>query len=121
MKILIKQTDWSSWNGGSTREKNLEYDIKLKKEIIVKSTKYTTVKKSLFKKNSFVEVDFSFKVLEIGDNYIKLQTNGSAGGEYNSQKEKYLPMINIVKLDEILTFSTKTMDSGSEFEVSIIK
>ena len=117
MKILIKQTDWSGWNGGSSREKNLEYNIKLKKEVIVKATEYTAVKKSLFQKNSWVEVDFSFKVLEVGENYIKLQTNGTAGGEYLAEKKKYLPKTSILKVGETLEFSTKTMDSGSSFSV----
>ena len=101
------------------QKKELEYDIKLKKEVVVKSTEYTTAKRSLFKKNTYVEVDFSFKVLETGANYLKLQTNGSAGGEYNEKKKKYLPITSIIKLGETLTFDTKTMDAGSSFEVSI--
>ena len=120
MKILIKQTDWSGWNGGSSLDKNFEYDVKLKKEIIVKSTEYTTAKKSLFKRNTYVEVDFSFKVLEIGEDYLKLQTNGSAGGEYNIDKKKYLHKTCIIKLGETLTFSTKTMDAGSSFEITLV-
>ena len=27
MKIQVKQVDWSGWNGGSSTEKNLEYEI----------------------------------------------------------------------------------------------
>ena len=120
MKILIKQTDWSGWNGGSSEEKQFEYDVKLKKEIVVKSKKYTTVKRFFFQKSSYVETVFSFKVLEIGDDYLKLQTKGTAGGEYDNNKEKYLPKISTIKFDEILKFKTHTMDAGSNFVVSII-
>ena len=121
MKIKIKQVDWSGWNVGSTTENNLEYNVKLKKEIIVKSIEYTTVKKSIFQKSKFVEIVFSFKVIELDDNYVKLQTNGSAGGEYNKEKGKYLPKTYILKFDETMEFKTKTMDSGSSFYVSIEK
>ena len=121
MKILIKQTNWSGWDEGSSTETNFKYDIKLKKEVIVKSTKYTTSKKSLFGKKTFVEVDFSFKVLEIAEDYLKLQTNGSAGGVYDKAKKKYVAQISTIKLGEVLKFETKTMDSGSSFEVSVIK
>lgn len=120
MNIIIKQTDWSGWGEGSSTETNFKYDIKIKKEVIVKSTEYTTAKKSLFGKNTFVEVDFSFKVLEIGANYLKLQTNGVAGGEYNEKKKKYLPIVSMLKLGETLTFTTKTMDAGSVFEVTLV-
>lgn len=120
MKIKIKQTDWSGWNGGSTNEKNMEFEIKLKKEVVVKATKYTAVKKSLFEKNSWVEVDFSFKVKKICEDHLILETNGVAGGEYNRDKKKYLPKESILKFGETLEFSTKTMDCGSNFVVSVI-
>ena len=119
MKILVKQTDWSGWNGGSTREKNMEFEIKLKKEVVVKATEYTAVKRSLFQKNSWVEVDFSFKVTKIGEDYLILQTNGTAGGEFNKEKKKYQSKESVLKFGEILTFSTKTMDTGASFELSV--
>ena len=121
MKILIKQVDWSGWNGGSSTEKNLEYEIKLKKEVVVKAVKFTAVKKSLFQRSSWVEKIFAFKVLEVGEDFITIQTNGIAGGEYNTDKNKYCSKISQIKLGETLKFKTNTMDSGSSFEVSIIK
>ena len=120
MKILVKQTDWSGWNGGSSNEKNLEYEIKLNKEVVVKATKFTAVKKSLFQKNSWVEIDFSFKIIKMGEDHLIIVTNGVAGGEYNREKKKYLPKESILKFGEILSFSTKTMDSGSSFDVSLV-
>jgi len=120
MKIKVKQTDWSGWDGGSSSDTNFEYDVKLKKEVIVKTTKYTTAKKSIFQKSSFVEIDFSFKVTEIGEDFIKLKTNGSAGGVYDKEKKKDLPQENVLKIGETLTFSTKTMDAGSVFEVTLV-
>ena len=64
---------------------------------------------------------FSFKVIELSDNYIKLETNGSAGGNYDKEKGKYLPQICTLKIDETMEFKTKTMDAGSSFYVSIEK
>ena len=121
MKIKVTQVDWSGWNGASSTEKELEYDIKLKKEVIVKSIRFTTAKKSLFKHSSQLEKVFAFKVLEIGESYVVLETNGYAGGEYNEDKKKYLPKISVLKLGDILIFSTKTTDAGSTFYISIDK
>ena len=121
MRIKIKQVDWSGWNGGSSNEKNLEYDIQLKKEIVVKSMQFTAVKKSLFQRSTWIEKIFVFKVVEVGANYVTIQTNGTAGGEFDRTKKKYLAQTVTIKLGEKLTFSTKTMDAGSSFEMSIVE
>ena len=121
MKIKIKQVDWSGWNGGSSSEKVFKYDAKLKKEIVVKDMKVCRERRFFFQSKCYSEIIFSFKVLKIGEDYVTIKTYGTAGGSYNKFIGKDIPIISTIKFGEVLNFSTKTMDAGSEFEVSIEK
>ena len=121
MKIVVKQTNWFGWNGGSASENILEYDVELKKEIVVEEIEVLRNKRLFFQSKYYSEIVFSFNVLEIGEDCVIVKTNGTAGGEYNKRKGKYVPKTSTVKFGEILKFSTKTMDAGSKFDFLIQK
>ena len=112
MKLYIKQNTWSTWSIGNSKIDHFVFDLQLNKRVIVK-------KGFSRSSNSYDDADFSFTVLEIGNDFIKWETNGNAGGVYDQNKQKYLPVVSILKVGEIKTFYTKYFDVGANFDVTI--
>lgn len=115
MKIKVKQISWS--RGGAGKEIDYEYEVELKKEIIVDSMKYSTYEKG--KAINKIETIFSFKVLETGLRYAKIKINGEAGGIYSQKKNKYIPREIILQSAESFICATQKMDMGGIFTISI--
>ena len=115
MKIKVKQISWA--RGGSGKEADHEYEVELKKEIIVHSLKYSTYKKG--KEITEIETIFSFKVLRTGLGYAKIQINGEAGGIYSEKKKKYIPRKIILQSAESFICATQKMDVNGIFTISI--
>ena len=118
MKIIVKQTHWSGWDGGHSSERTKEYDIKLNEEVVVDSMEYTSTN-SKGEEISIVQPTFSFKVLKVKENYLKLLVGGEAGGIYNKKKDLYTSQKVVLHLNKTLTFKTGWMDAGKSFEISI--
>jgi len=117
MKIIVKQTNWSGWNGGSSDETIHEYEVRLKEEIVVDSREYSAYENG--KDISNVETIFSFKVVKITNKYIKIVTNGEAGGVYSNFRRKYKPKKSILYYNQTISFDTNWKDAGKIFEISI--
>lgn len=117
MKIIVKQTNWSGWNGGSSDETIHEYEVRLKEEIVVDSREYSTYENG--KDISYVETIFSFKVVKITNKYIKIVTNGEAGGVYSNFRRKFKPKKSVLYYNQTISFDTNWKDAGKIFEISI--
>ena len=118
MKIIVKQTHWSGWDGGHSSERTKEYEIKLNEEVVVDKMEYTSTNSS-GEEISTVQPTFSFKIIKIKDNYLKLLVGGQAGGIYNKKKDLYKSQKIKLFLNESLTFKTGWRDAGKTFEISI--
>ena len=103
MKIIVKQTHWSGWDGGHSSERTKEYEIKLNEEVVVDSMEYTLTN-SKGEEVASVVPTFSFKVIKIKDHYLKLLVGGAAAGIYNKKKDLYKSQKTKLFLNESLTF-----------------
>jgi hypothetical protein len=129
MKLVIKQIDWWGLKTPGKKETTLEYgedmlasgspivvaDVEIER-LVVKKNIFGKVKDSQRVRST--EIIFCFEVVNRGDGEIVLKINGTAGGEWNKNKQKYEPQIVTLKKNEMQKFSTKTMDSGKSFEIT---
>ena len=112
MKLYIQQKTWSTWSLGNSGITNFIYDLVVGKKVVVKNE----VGRSF---SSYDNADFSFMVLEIGDDFVKIETNGNAGGYYDEKQQKYKPIERVFKVGEVNKFYTNYFDVGANFSVEL--
>ena len=121
MKLRIKQTSWSGWSKDRKSEEFVkEYDINLNEKYVIK-----TLTTSYKKDDELVEEEkevFSFDVIEIKQNSIKIHTyqpfsdNQDGTVNLNSDKKEF-----IISEEKSLKLITPTMDYGEIFVITLVK
>lgn len=121
MKLKIKESSWSGWSKDyKPNTKEQVYDITLNEKYIIKTSKISYIRGGKIIKEEIE--DFSFEIIEINSDNIKIKTFQSFSDNDNgtinllSDKKEF-----IIYYESVLELRTPTTDAGDIYYLTLIK
>ena len=120
MKLVIKESNWSSRSTNKPEEIEKVYELKINEKYVIKTTSIMTEKDGKYV-NEEREV-FSFDIIEINEDSIKIRTyqpfSDNDNGTINVRSDKKEFDITLNNSKKLVT---PTMDFGYIFTLSLLK
>lgn len=121
MKLIIKETSWSGWKKDyKPIEVEKQYDVELNKKYVIKTYEVSYVKDGNVVNEN--KEKFSFDIVEINDESIKIHTyqsflsNDSSTNNIRNDKQDF-----VINTENPLKLITPTRDHGDVFFIKLIK
>lgn len=132
MKIEIVKHAWSRYKTSHDDYQTFTYDLDdpaiLHEITYVDFRDYDDryIKKTLFRKvvgyKMVRDITFAFRVLKVEDDKVEIELQGKSCGIWNEKKKEYLPKVVTLKLgDDPIKTSTDSLDSGTDFTITLKK
>ena len=120
MRLQIKESSWSGWSkDDKPEEREMLYDLRLQEKYIIRTSKI-----SYSEAGKIVEEEmevFSFYIVEIHSDYIKIKTcqpfSDNENGTINLKSDK---TEFTVQCDKVLKLVTPTMDRGYTYYLRLV-